>query len=361
MKVAIVGAGLSGLACAHELKRHGIIPTIFEKKGYVGEILELPAISLDIFNAVVRDPLKYLEDEFKLKLYAHYELNEIVMVSPTKTHTVKGKMGSIILRGREKGYITIQLKEAVNLPYTLNTLAKLEEIKNDFDHIFIGAGTMDIPLQMNLAKVCFDGYVRIANILGDFKTNSVKVWMNTKYAKHGYAYQVPVNNKSACLVLIVDNIQENELDYYWNEFITTEKIAYDIIETKDLRHTVGFVSPIQVDNLYFMGNAGGFLDSMLGFGSEAAMISGVTAANCMVKGLDYNKAMEKFTKDIQSKYEFRKVFNTFDNDAMDLFCSVENLPVIKQFMFNNPLLKATYGTFFAKIYNSVVNSETKSQ
>lgn len=32
MKVAIVGAGLSGLSCAFELKKHGIKPIIFEKK-----------------------------------------------------------------------------------------------------------------------------------------------------------------------------------------------------------------------------------------------------------------------------------------------------------------------------------------
>jgi len=33
MKVAIVGAGLSGLSCAIELERHKIKPVIFEKNG----------------------------------------------------------------------------------------------------------------------------------------------------------------------------------------------------------------------------------------------------------------------------------------------------------------------------------------
>jgi len=30
------------------------------------------------------------------------------------------------------------------------------------------------------------------------------------------------------------------------------------------------------------------------------------------------------------------------------------LPVIKQLIFNNPLLKATYGTFLAKAYNRII-------
>lgn len=359
MKAAIIGAGLSGLACAHELKRHGIIPTIFEKKGYVGEVLDLPAISLDIFNTVVRNPLEFLRKEYKLSLYSHYELNEIILNSPCKTHTIKGKLGSITLRGREPGYITIQLQEAVNLPVTFYTLAKIDEIKNDFDHIFIGTGSMDIPIQMNLATVHFEAWTRIASILGEFRTNSVTVWMNTEFARHGYAYMVPVNNKAACLVLIVDGIEYSELDYYWDKFLSIANMTYDIIEIKDIKHTAGHVYPIQVDNLYLMGNTGGFLDGILGFGTQAAMISGVVAANCAVNGLDYNKAMEKFTKDILAKYEFRKVFNTFDNDAMDLFCSIETFPVIKQLIFNNPMLKATYGSIFAKLYSSIIKGTPK--
>lgn len=354
MKAAIIGAGLSGLACAHELLRHGITPTVFEKKGYIGEVLELPAIHLDIFETAIRHPLKYLKEEFKIDLSPHYELNEIIMVSPSKTHTISGKMGSISLRGREKGYLTIQLMEATGVPVTFNTLVRVDEIKNDFDHIFIGTGTMEIPMKMKLATVYFDAYIRIATVLGDFKTNSVKLWMNTRYAKHGYAYMVPINAKSASLVLIVDNIEQNELDYYWNEFLANEAIPYDIIELKDLRHTVGTVDTLKIDNLYFIGNTGGFIDSMLGFGSMNALISGATAANCAINGLDYNKAMKKVTEDILAKYEFRKVFNTFDNDAMDLFCSVENLPILKQLIFNNPLSKATYGTFLAKVYNAIV-------
>lgn len=354
MKVAIVGAGLSGLACAHELKRHGIIPTLFEKKGYIGEILELPAIQLDIFDTAVKNPVKYLKKQFGLEIIPHYEINEIVMVSPSKTHTINGKMGTIFLRGREKGFLTIQLKEAADIAPTVNTLAKIDEIKNDFDHIFIGTGDLEIPIKMNLATIHFDAYARVATVLGDFKTNSIKLWMNTRYAKHGFAYLVPNYYNAANLVLIVDNIKANELDYYWNEFLSSENIPYDIIELKDVHHAVGAVNTVQVDNLYFMGNTGGFIDSMIGFGSMTSMISGATAANCMINGLNYNEAMEKTTKDIQAKYEFRKAFNTFDNDAMDLFCTIESLPVIKQFIFNNPLLKATYGTAFAKIFNSII-------
>ncbi len=37
LKVAIIGAGTSGLSCAIELERHGIYPEIFERNSFIGE------------------------------------------------------------------------------------------------------------------------------------------------------------------------------------------------------------------------------------------------------------------------------------------------------------------------------------
>ena len=51
MRVAIIGAGLSGLSCALELERHGIKPDIFEKKDYVGEECDMTAVRMHMFDA----------------------------------------------------------------------------------------------------------------------------------------------------------------------------------------------------------------------------------------------------------------------------------------------------------------------
>lgn len=354
LSVAIIGAGLSGLTCAIVLKRNGIYPTVFEKKNHIGEVLDLPAIQLRMFQSKLKDPLNDLRDKYDINLNRHYELKEIISVTPSNSYTARGKLGYIFLRGREEGYLTMQLKNAAALSCNFSTLADPNDIKKDFDHVVVATGNLDVPMKMNLVTTHFDSYVRIANILGDFSVNTIKVWFNTRYAKHGYAYLVPISSKEARLVLIVDNIKPKELDYYWEEFISYEKISYPIVETKDIRHLIGLVSPVQVGNLYFIGNAGGFIDSLLGFGSVKSMFSGAVAANCIINGLDYNKKMQPLIKDICMKYEFRKVYNTFDNAAIDRFVAIEHLPLVRQFIFNNPLLRVRQGAFLAKAYNSLI-------
>lgn len=59
MKVAIMGAGLSGLACAIRLEQLGIYPDIFEKRGSIGDRFVNGEVLLTIFRDrfVTRSPI----------------------------------------------------------------------------------------------------------------------------------------------------------------------------------------------------------------------------------------------------------------------------------------------------------------
>ena len=61
MKVAIMGAGISGLSCAIILERNGIEPTIFEKRGRVGDRFINSEAMFDILNRPIKDCLSYNE------------------------------------------------------------------------------------------------------------------------------------------------------------------------------------------------------------------------------------------------------------------------------------------------------------
>lgn len=352
MKVAIIGAGLSGLACGHELLRHGITPTIFERKSYLGEVLDIPVIILDMFNMPIRKPLKYFKKNFNLNIKPNFHLKEIIMHSENNNLTVKSDLGFIIKRGKYADGFESQIMKGISLPINFNSYIDIKDIKNDFEYIVVATGTPNVAKDLNIYKSTFDCVVRVATIKGNFNVNSMEAWMNTVFAKNAYAYLVPNSPKDARLILTVNNVYPNELDYYWKKFLETIKSDYNITNLIDLRHDVGHVSPVYYDKkILFCGNSGGFLDDLLGFGSMKAVTSGLIAGKTIAEKRNYNKVSQKLTEDIDQMHRFRRTINTFENKDYDNMLTVLGLPVIKQYVYHNPFFKATQGVRFAQIYN----------
>lgn len=353
MKVAIIGAGLSGLACAYELQRNGITAEIFEKTAVVGENFELPVIILKMFNTAVNDPFKYLKKDFKLNLTPNYNVNEFIISSPNKTITINGNMGWMFRRGSFKGSMNDQIRSVVTAPVNINTPVDFKDIKNKFDHVVIATGSLSEAEQMNILTISYNAIVRMATVNGQFKTDSVTVWLNTDFAKQSYAYLIPDTEKQAKLVLIVDNITAAETNAYWDKFLNAANIKYPIIRTIDLAHKVGFVNPVQLGNLYFVGLAGGFIDDFIGIGSPYAVISGLLAGKCIANNQNYNKATHYLVQDIKRKHVFRETMNRLGNPEFDKLMTLLDSPFAKTMMYKNPLFKITQNVPLARLYNVV--------
>ncbi|TCO74964.1 NAD(P)/FAD-dependent oxidoreductase [Marinisporobacter balticus] len=336
MKVAIIGSGLSGLSCAFELKKYGITPTIFEKKNTIGDPLDYTVLSLRMFHPYLETPMDYFEKNYNLKITSFNPLRKIMMLSPNKNTIVRGNLGYIFKKNREINSLENQIMQQVNLPIAFDQYINIRDIQNDFDHIVCANGNHEIANTFNNWTSTLNVHTRIATVVGNFKPNVVKIWVNTTYAKHTYAYLLPYSAYKANLTLIVDNTSYDELDYYWKKFLNTEHLLYKILETRDIEQTVGSVNTLKLGNLYFVGNAGGFLDSLLGFGSMNAIESGLMAGKCIANNLDYNKLLSPILKDLQSLHNFRKRLNTFENRDFDRLITFLGLPIIKQYIYNNP-------------------------
>lgn len=353
MKVAIVGTGLSGLAAAHEFYDHGIIPQLFEGGTAIGGKLDFPAIVLKMYIGPYGNPFKYLKDKYNINIHPQQEIKGILIASQNKELYVKGNFGYILSRPPYYDSIDNQIFKGVNVPVTYNTLTDTDTLMSEFDYVVYGISYMtDVRKYCTLSET-FHGHVRIANVLGNFDPQMVKIWFNTEYAKNGYAYLVPLNERDARIILIVNNISAIQLDAYWNQFLTTENIQYKIYNIRDLEHVVGNVNPIQYKNLYFVGNAAGMLDSFMGFGALRAIISGVTAARSIIHNLNYNKLMMPYIKDNWKKYEFRKAFNFLTDNSIDKIVTLCGMPLVKLMTFNNPLYKMTYATPIVKMINKL--------
>lgn len=98
MHVAIIGAGLSGLACALELEKHGISPVIFEQRHWPGEPYEHCAAFLHLYKRPY-DPLSILKKRLKLDIRPINIVKTVSHKSPREKVDITGKLGYFFLRG----------------------------------------------------------------------------------------------------------------------------------------------------------------------------------------------------------------------------------------------------------------------
>lgn len=356
MKVAIVGAGLSGLSCAFELKKYGIKPTIFEKRSEVGDTLDYAVSTLRIFMKFNGSPRKYLKKNYGLNMVPLNTLKKIVMIGPSNRAILKGNLGYIFKKGLEPYSMENQIAKQVNLPIDFDSSISVDNIKNHFDYIVWATGIHTLSKKLNLWTTTFSTYARVATILGDFKTDSANMWLNREYARNGYGYLLPYGKKKACLSLIVNNIAAPELNYYWKKFWEREKFKWKVLETRDMEYVAGFAKPIKVDNIYFVGNTAGLTENIVGSGAMNAIESGIMAARSMVKNLDYNDLMADASEKVKKNHDVRKFLNTLDNKGFDRLIAFLDLPVIKQIIYNNPLYKTTHSSPIIKLYNKFINN-----
>ena len=348
MKVAIAGAGISGLSCAYVLKSGGIEPDIKEKKGYIGEVFDYAGLRLKIFENGKDIFKKYLKE---------YGLDDIKPVSKLKKIQMAGPKRKVTVRGRNLGYVynrgeneysvekqiykrsdfKIQFKKTVD-PLTLN----------GFDYIIDATGRGTTPKKLNIWTSELNTIIKMANILNPVPIDTAKIWFDKKYTNNCFAFLNPYSDSQSRLCLIVDNATKNDMKYYWEKFLTEEKLEFDTVETREMYYEVGMLQKPQYNNILFTGNAGGFTDNFIGFGMLSGMASGILAAKCILNKLDYGIEAKPMLEYVKKINKFRALINTFGREDYDKLLSFLGTPVIKQLIYNNPFFRAVNLTKIAE-------------
>ncbi|MCT4562845.1 MAG: NAD(P)-binding protein [Maledivibacter sp.] len=338
MKVAIIGAGISGLSCAHEFQRLGVKPTIYEKNDYIGEMHPHVAAILSILHRPMKDSLSYFRADFGLDITPLNTLNTLVHYSESKITTIKGNFGYFFERSKEKKSVKKQLYSQLEKPRIIfNELADYEKLSKKYDYVIVGSGNSNFTQEKGCWYDWVTTHVKGATVLGEFDPNTLIMWINKGYCNNGYAYLTPFNSKRASLILVVTDIAEKQVDFYWDKFLYYEDIKWKVVEEFRLKHNTGYVYPNKIDNLCFVGNAGGGIDPFLGFGMMNSLISGAMAARSIVKGYDYNKLTKFINKQNLDMYEFRRSFNKLNNRGHNMILTSIGLPGIKKIMYYSNL------------------------
>lgn len=337
MRVAIVGAGPGGLACALELERRGIYPDIFERSNRLGHPIPRVEMLLQLFGRPARNQLRYLAENHALEFQPLSPLRRVVMRTYRRSATVRGNLGFLVERGQGEQSIEVQLSRKLRSGIKFDLEADFRTLAGEYNYVVVAEGNRLAASELGLWETKLNAWIKGANVLGRFAPGSVTIYFNTKYAGHGFGSLTPFNRDRASLELIVPGVERCQANELWESFISLEKINFEVIDSYEINYSTGLTSRRQVDNILLAGASGGFTDSFLGLGLFAALSSGALAARAIAEGWDYEKLTATLSNRTSRLIAFRKFFNILGNKEIDRLVHGITLPGIRQVIYNTNL------------------------
>lgn len=336
LKVAVVGAGPSGLACALELERWGIKPVVYERCHRVGHPAEMVHAFLHLAYRPVTDQLAYLAEKCHLPLMPLNILHTIHMHSCShRTVLHSRRFGYLIARGRQPCSLERQLAARLRSPILLETPADALTLSRHFDAVVAATGNSSIARALGYWQELSNVTVKGAVVLGRFDPTALHIFFDTTYAGKGFGYLAPFDRGRACLLLSVGGIGGNEMDDHWEMFLEAEKLHYPVVEIFEQQFHAGRVTRQRQDNIFLVGNSGGFTDNLLGLGLFSGLISGVLAARAIAFDLDYEALVKPLLRHIDRLNDLRLALDHLDNRGLNRLVCFLGLPGVKHLIYNS--------------------------
>ncbi len=339
MKVAIIGAGTSGLACAIELERNGIYPEIFERNEFIGEYHPHVSAFLDLITRPVPDPIKYIDKKFGIKLKPLNQFRKVIHYSPNNQVTVSGPLGYFMIRGREENSVKNQLHSQIKSQVHFGCFVQPEELENEFDYVVVADGHWSTPTRYGIWQEVMRTWVKGAIFEGDFQVDTLQMWLDNDLTKGVYIYSAPYSKNKAVIAHVVQNIEHEELNDYWHRFLESRDILknYDMVESWELPHRAGNVTTNKVGKIYFVGAAGGGVEPFLGFGQFNAVITGVMVARSIAQGSDISQLLSELRKKNEELGKIRPLLNSATNEGFDRLLTFMKTPGLRSLVYRTDI------------------------
>jgi digeranylgeranylglycerophospholipid reductase len=323
LRIAIVGAGLSGLSCAHELERLGFAPTIFEKNRGVGDgppRVETMAQFLHIQPR--QDIFGYLREELHLPVNPAGAFRRAVLHSPSQEATLTGDLGYVTIRGDDDRSLERQLARHLHSPIRFGEQPDVMGLAETYDWVVVANGDRSWAAEFLQWETDVVWSVQGALVRGDFFPGELHFFFNSRYAGTGYALISACDERTASVGVGMPQATAEELGGFWETFRREQGHRWEAEELpfRMERLECGHVRSNVLGNVLLVGVAGGFMETLGLTGQCAAMSSGVYAARQIVLG---DRSLERFARRWRVSYlrtkRLRQLVNTWTDEGMDWF------------------------------------------
>lgn len=331
MKVAIMGAGISGLSCAITLEKHGITPTIFEKRSCVGDRFVNAEAMFSILNRPIKDCLPYLASTYGIYLKPIDEVNKLVVHSKNEIGSIDGKIGYSNSRGRYEHSYECQLEKQVHSQIIFNSTYTYEELCKNFEYVILAPGDGEYASHLGNYKCDLTCSIKGVTVEGKFTTDILHVWFNYGIIPKGYAWVIPFSEKEANIVIAYPDYPDNiklDINNIWEEFynLACKELKQNFRITDNFqirRYMIGICGKPKIDNTYFVGNCFGTISPGLGFGQFASILTGIYSAYDICGIGKYEELVQPLFKNYNNSLVLRRCLETLNDKDLDF--AIKNL------------------------------------
>ncbi|NMD71623.1 NAD(P)/FAD-dependent oxidoreductase [Bacillus sp. DNRA2] len=325
MNIAIMGAGLSGLACAITLEKNGIRPTIYEKRDKIGDRFVNGETLMSIFSGPSQDSIATLADKYGIFLNPTAHIRRIKIFSKEETAEIKTPLGFINIRGRDEKSFESHLAKQVQSSIQFNSVKTYEQLLQEHTHVVMATG--DGAYVKALGNFSEDLTVSIkgATIEGSFDSNTVMAWLDYELAPFGYCFFIPFSEKEGSLSVAIPDLLENqgvEIEVLFEQLIgklrSEWKQELKITDQFQITHySIGICRSARIGNTFFIGNCFGTMMPFMGFGQYCSLLSGVFAAFDLCGKGNYQELMQPLRSSYENSLILRRGMEQLTNRGID--------------------------------------------
>ncbi|MGX6445960.1 NAD(P)/FAD-dependent oxidoreductase [Neobacillus sp. K501] len=353
MDIAIMGAGLSGLACAMTLEKNGVFPIIFEKRSQIGDRFVNGEVLLAIFSFPIHDCIASLSDEYGIYLKPTSNIQRIELYSKNEEAFIEGHIGFTNIRGREVDSFESQLGRQVKSAIHFNSEKTYEQLVQEFTHVILATGDGAYAKKTKNFREDLSVSIKGATIEGNFDRYTVMAWIDYDLAPYGYCFLIPYSKNEANISLAIPNLPENkniDISQQWYSFykMVRSQLSQDLPITDQFHisnYPIGICESPRIGNTFYVGNCFGTMMPFMGFGQYAAILSGVYAAYDLCGLGNYEELMKPLRQSYEDSIVLRRAMEQLSNEGLDqIIHSLQGYWGEKLFHTNkvNPLKVASY-------------------